>query len=207
MRLVLASLNAHKLTEIRALLAGLPLDVVGLDAFPAVPEPPETGATFEDNALQKAVFVAEATGLPALADDSGLAVDALGGAPGVHSKRFSPEGTAAANNALLLARLAPHTDRRARFVCMLALAGPAGRATVRGECPGTIGQGLVGDGGFGYDPLFWPDEAPGRSMAQLSLAEKNAISHRGRAFAQLGALLSGAGLGRVSGLAGHRAPG
>jgi len=124
MRLVLASLNAHKLTEIRALLAGLPLDVVGLDAFPAVPEPPETGATFEDNALQKAVFVAEATGLPALADDSGLAVDALGGAPGVHSKRFSPEGTAAANNALLLARLAPHTDRRARFVCVLALAGP-----------------------------------------------------------------------------------
>lgn len=207
MRIVLASLNAHKLTEIRALVAGLPFDLVGLDAFPAVPEPPETGATFEENALQKARFVAAATGLPALADDSGLAVDALGGAPGVHSKRFSPEATAATNNALLLARLAPHADRRARFVCVLALAGPDGEATVRGECPGTIGHSIVGDGGFGYDPLFWPAEAPGRSMAQLSLAEKNEISHRGRAFAQLGALLAAAGLGAPGGLADGAAPG
>ncbi len=187
---MLASNNAHKVAEVGAILAPLGITVRPLADFPEIPEPPETGDTFEDNALQKARFVFARTGLPTVADDSGLAVDALGGAPGVRSKRFSPEARADTNNALLLEKLAGVEGRRARFVCALALVTDAGEAVVRGEVEGDIGHALTGEGGFGYDPLFWPLEAPGRSMAQLSPDEKNAISHRGRAFRQLPGLLS-----------------
>lgn len=194
MRIVLATTNAHKLDEIRAILAGSDLHLVGLDTWPDLPEPPETGDTFEDNALQKARFVAEATGLPALADDSGLEVESLGGAPGVRSKRYTPEATASSNNARLIQALAGVEDRRARFCCALALvAGPAS-AVATGRCEGTIAHQPRGQGGFGYDPLFLPLETPGRSMAELSPEEKNRISHRGRALEHLPRLLRELGL-------------
>lgn len=199
MRLILATRNAHKLREIALCLAGTGIAVEGLDGVPGLPEElPETGETFEDNALQKARFVFEATGLAALADDSGIEIRALGWAPGVHSKRWTPEATDEANNARLLRELEGKDDRAARYRCALALVapGPDGpvEGVVVGACPGTIGIDPLGSGGFGYDPLFWPDEAPGRTMAQLTMAEKNAISHRGRAIALLPGLARRLGL-------------
>lgn len=188
--LVLASNNAHKLDEVREILGPLGVEVRPLREFPEIPDPPETGDTFEANALQKARFVFERTGLPCVADDSGLEVDALGGRPGVYSKRYSPEATAPANNALLLSELDGVEDRAARFVCAMALVTAAGERVLRGACEGRIGHAPRGARGFGYDPLFWPDDAPGRCMAELAPAEKNAISHRGRAFARLPELLS-----------------
>ena len=190
--LVFATRNAHKLEEVRALLAAsaFPVRLVDLDAARVEGDPPETGDTFVANALQKAQWVFDRTGLPCLADDSGLEVDALGGAPGVHSKRFSPEATAEANNTLLLTRLGAATDRRARFRCVLALVAAGGaQGTVDGACEGAIGLAPRGAQGFGYDPLFLPDAHPGRTLAELSMAEKNAISHRGMAFQRLPELL------------------
>ena len=187
--LVLASNNAHKLEEIGRILGPLGITVQPLREFPEIPDPPEEQDTFEGNALQKARFVAERTGLTVVADDSGLEVDALGGAPGVHSKRYTPEAIARTNNARLLRELDGVTDRRARFVCAIALVDGDRERVTRGTVEGVIGTALQGEGGFGYDPLFWPDEAPGRSMAELSGEEKDAISHRGRAFRQLPALL------------------
>ena len=191
MHLLLATRNDHKLTEIRAVFAASNLDVLldDLRAFPELPELPETGDTFVANALQKARFVYEHTGIAALADDSGLEVDALGGAPGVYSKRFSPESTDAANNRLLLERLAGVTERTARFRCVLALVGPDRERTAEGRCEGTIAMAPSGAGGFGYDPLFLPLDAPGRAMAELTMDEKNAISHRGRALVHLPLML------------------
>src|SRR5262249_5035295 len=151
-------------------------------------DPPETGSTFAANALQKARYVFErlrSEEIAAVADDSGIEVDALGGAPGVHSKRFSPEQTDVANNALLLQELADRTDRAARFRCAVAVVTSRGEAHADGTCEGSIGLLPRGAGGFGYDPLFLPDEAPGRTMAELAPAEKDAISHRGRAFRHL----------------------
>jgi XTP/dITP diphosphohydrolase len=188
-RLVFATRNAHKVEEVAAILAGTGIDVVPLDATDLEGDPPETGDTFEANALEKARWVHARTGLPTVADDSGLEVDALGGAPGVRSKRFSPEATSEANNRLLLERLGATADRRARFRCVIAVVGPDGERTADGRCEGAIGTSPRGSQGFGYDPLFLPDEAPGRTLAELSMDEKNAISHRGRAFRQLRALL------------------
>lgn len=196
MKLLIATANAHKLIEIRQMLAAaghVAVEVLGLDAFPELPEIPEDEDTFEGNALAKARFAAARTGLLTLADDSGLEVDALGGAPGVRSKRFSPEATAASNNRLLLTRLDGATDRRARFVCALAAVHGGAEAVLRGTCEGAILTAPRGDGGFGYDPLFAPDATPGRAMAELSAAEKNAISHRGNALAQLDGLLAQVG--------------
>jgi XTP/dITP diphosphohydrolase len=206
LRLVLASNNPHKAEELNALLDGLrvagpdgaprAVQIVPLGAVAPMPEPPEDQETFVGNALQKATFVAERAGLPAIADDSGLEVDALGGAPGVRSKRFSAEATTAANNALLLQRLDGVAARGARFVCAIAVVGPLGpggawvEGAVEGACPGQIGLAPRGAQGFGYDPLFWPDEAPGRSMAELAPAEKNQLSHRGRAVERLPGLLA-----------------
>ena len=187
--LVFATRNTHKVDEVRRILAGLDVDVRSLDDLGLDLDPPETGDTFEHNALQKARFVFEHTGHATVADDSGLEVDGLGGRPGVHSKRFSPEATAEANNALLLASLGPDADRTARFRCVIAVVDAQGERTASGACEGRIGETLSGEGGFGYDPLFLPSEAPGRSMAELSMDEKNAISHRGRAFRQLPSLL------------------
>ena len=195
--LVLATRNAHKISEISAMLVDHNIVVLGLDSAPDMPDDlPEDGDNFVDNALQKARFVAAAAGLPALADDSGLEVEALGWGPGVYSKRYSVAGTDEANNQKLLAELGERPSRRARYRCVLALALPDGKeASVDGLCEGHIGYEHLGEGGFGYDPLFWPDDAPGRTMAELTQAQKNAISHRGRALRRLGELLDATGLG------------
>lgn len=184
MPLLIATRNAHKLAEIRAMLPGI--DLVGTEDWPGVPDPEETGETFEANARIKAEAWCAATGLPALADDSGLKVDALGGAPGIHSARYAGgHGDTAANNAKLLRELTdvPAARRTARFVCALALALP-GRPTrtLRGVCRGRIAETPSGAGGFGYDPLFIP-EGHDRSFADLPAEVKAGISHRARAFA------------------------
>jgi XTP/dITP diphosphohydrolase len=187
---VLASNNPHKVEEVSRMLSGLGVRVRPLEEFPHVTEPPETCDTFEGNALQKARFVFQHTGLPTLADDSGLEVDALGGAPGVHSKRFTPEATATANNEKLLQVLSGEENRKARFVCALALVTKRGEQCKRGTVEGTIGLEPRGSQGFGYDPLFLPDEAPGRTMAELGPEEKDALSHRGNALRLLPGMIA-----------------
>ncbi len=194
--LLIATRNAHKLAEIREMLPGL--DLRGTGAWPNVPDPEETGDTFEANARIKAEAWCAATGFPALADDSGLEVDALDGAPGIYSARYAgAHGDTAANNAKLLRALAevPEGRRTARFVCALALALP-GRPTrtLRGVCEGRIAEAPSGAGGFGYDPLFVP-EGHDRSFADLPAAVKATLSHRARAFAQARAAWFGAEAG------------
>ena len=191
-QVLLASRNLHKLEEIRRMRP----DIHWLPMPAELVDPPETGDTFVENALQKATFVYQATGLPCLADDSGLEVDFLGGRPGVHSKRYSDEGTDAANNAKLLAALAGQSQRSARYRCVLALVAPGGQATVAGSCEGEIGEGGRGSGGFGYDPLFFATATPGKTVAELSATEKDRISHRGAAMARLDELLVAVGLGK-----------
>lgn len=185
---VLATRNAGKIKELNALLAPLGVRVLGLDEFPDIGEIPETGETFCDNARIKARTVCQATGLVSLADDSGLCVDALSGAPGVHSARFSGEqATDAANNAKLLAALAhvPERDRTCRFVSVVVAASPDGRElTAEGTWEGRVLATPAGEGGFGYDPLFF-DPTVGKSAAELTPGEKNARSHRGKALARL----------------------
>lgn len=195
-RLVLATRNEHKVRELTDILAGvlarIDRELVGVSAFPDVAEVVESGVTFAENALLKARAVAAATGLPALADDSGLAVDVLGGSPGVFSARWSGTGGTGAerdraNNALLLAQLTdvPEQHRGAGFVCAAALVLPDGTEVVReGTVRGRLGREPAGEEGFGYDPLLRLPE--GRTLAQLSPAEKHRISHRGEAFRALG---------------------
>ncbi|GAB2677966.1 non-canonical purine NTP pyrophosphatase [Nocardia goodfellowii] len=190
-RVLVASRNAKKLKELRRILdeAGIAgIEIVGLDDVPPYPEAPETAPDFEGNALAKARDGAAATGLPCVADDSGIEVDALNGMPGVLSARWSGRhGDDAANNALLLAQLTDVPDERrgGRFVSTCALVVPGGEElVVRGEWPGIIGREPKGENGFGYDPLFFPDGGE-LSAAQLSPAEKDAASHRGRALRQL----------------------
>ena len=188
-RIILASHNAKKLAELqRILVAAVPdleTEQVISSAGIALPDVVEDEVSFEGNALLKARSAASATGLLAVADDSGLAVDVLGGAPGIFSARWSGRhGDDEANNDLLLAQLGdvPDEHRGARFVCAAALVGPDGTEHVeRGEMPGTLLRERRGEGGFGYDPLFLP-EAETRSAAELTPAQKDAISHRGRAF-------------------------
>ncbi len=194
-RVVVATGNAHKIEEIRAILAdaGVDLELVPMTDL-GVPVPVEDGDTFEANALLKARACVAATGSPALADDSGLEVAALDGAPGVLSARYAGEPTDdAANNAKLLAALTdvPAEARTARFVCAAALVTPDGVEVVhRGTMEGRL-VAPAGDGGFGYDPLFLADATPdGRTNAQLTPAEKDAISHRGAAFGALAADLA-----------------
>lgn len=187
----MASRNRKKLAELQRVLDGAGLSgvtLVSLDDVPPFDEAPETGATFEDNALAKARDAFAATGLPSVADDSGLEVGALSGMPGVLSARWSGRhGDDAANTALLLAQLrdVPDERRGAAFVSACALVSGADEVVVRGEWPGTIAREPRGDGGFGYDPVFLPADADGRTAAQLSPAEKDAVSHRGRALALL----------------------
>jgi len=189
-RLLVASRNRKKLAELRrvldsAALTGLTL--VSLDDVPPFDEAPETGATFEDNALAKARDGFAATGLPTVADDSGLEVAALNGMPGVLSARWSGvHGDDAGNTALLLAQLhdVPDERRAAAFVSACALVSELGEVVVRGEWPGAIAREPRGDAGFGYDPAFIPDGS-NCTAAQLSPAEKDAASHRGRALALL----------------------
>jgi XTP/dITP diphosphohydrolase len=194
-RLVLATHNAGKLRELRELLRGqvpgLDVDTQVIDAAAAgAPDVVESGVSFEENALLKAEQTAQATGLIAVADDSGLAVDILGGAPGIFSARWAGRhGDDAANLELLLAQLSdiPAGRRGAAFVCAAALAvpgDPAGRRTERGELRGSLLTAPRGTGGFGYDPILVP-EGLDRSCAELAPDEKNAISHRGIAFRAL----------------------
>ncbi|HML78183.1 XTP/dITP diphosphatase [Geobacter sulfurreducens] len=187
-RLVVATRNKGKLREIAAILDGLPFTLLSLDDFPGFPEVEEDGETFEENALKKASAAANVTGLPALADDSGLVVDALGGRPGVYSARYSGETASdEANNAKLLRELASvsYEERTAAFRCAIALCSPEGkRYTFSGELQGVILDSPRGTEGFGYDPLFFVSEK-GATMAELPLEVKNVISHRGRALALL----------------------
>lgn len=183
-RLVCATANPHKVAEIAALLDG----VVDLLPRPAtVGEVVEDAGSLEGNARLKARAVCAATGLPALADDTGLFVAALDGAPGVETAYFAgPTATDAANRAELLRRLAGATDRRATFVTVAMVVHPDGsEVVVRGECEGSIALSERGEGGFGYDPLFIPAEADGRTFAELGESVKNRLSHRGRALAAL----------------------
>ncbi|MFI2611397.1 RdgB/HAM1 family non-canonical purine NTP pyrophosphatase [Kitasatospora sp. NPDC018619] len=189
-RLILATRNQHKVTELRAILAdaGLDVELIGADAYPEIPDVPETGVTFAENALLKAHALARATGLPAVADDSGLCVDVLNGAPGIFSARWSGRhGDDRANLDLLLAQLSdiaePH--RGAHFFCAAALALPDGtERVVEGRLLGTLRTAPAGDGGFGYDPVLQP-LGETRTCAELTAEEKNAISHRGKAFRAL----------------------
>ncbi|OEU97615.1 MULTISPECIES: RdgB/HAM1 family non-canonical purine NTP pyrophosphatase [Streptomyces] len=189
-RLILATRNAHKVVELKAILAdaGLEPDLVGADAFPEVPDVKETGVTFAENALLKAHALARATGLPAVADDSGLCVDVLGGAPGIFSARWAGRhGDDGANLDLLLAQLADidTAHRAAHFECAAALALPDGtERVVSGRLRGTLRHAPAGAGGFGYDPILQP-EGESRTCAELEPEEKNAISHRGEAFRAL----------------------
>jgi XTP/dITP diphosphohydrolase len=197
-RVVLASGNAGKLRELAALLAPLGLELLSQEALGVAPVP-ETGATFRDNALLKARHAAQATGLAALADDSGLEVDALGGRPGVYSARYARAGASDAENlARLLEELAavPPPLRAARYRCVIVwLRGPEDAAPLlaEGTWEGHIARAPRGAGGFGYDPVFVPAGGE-RTAAELPAAEKNAVSHRGRAARALLAELRAAGL-------------
>lgn len=186
----MATGNAHKVEEIRSILGGMAIPILSLAEFPQITmeEIEETGESYEANALLKAKAVARFTGLPALADDSGLEIEALGGEPGLHSARFMGKGTPQEEkNAAILARLAgvPEERRTARFVCGAALVRPdGGSVIVRGSCEGRIAEGAAGGGGFGYDPIFWLPEHQ-CTMAALPVGVKNRISHRAKAFLAL----------------------
>lgn len=183
--LLLATRNPGKVREIRLRWADLPIEWKTLTDFPQAPEVEETGATFGENACQKALFYSAWSGLPTLGEDSGLEVDALQGAPGTRSHRFAGEGaTDAERNALVLRRLegVPWERRTARFRCALAFALPDGRCwVVEGKVEGLIAPAPRGSQGFGYDPIFYLPSL-GRHMAELSPEEKNALSHRGQAL-------------------------
>ncbi|MGW1213519.1 RdgB/HAM1 family non-canonical purine NTP pyrophosphatase [Streptomyces sp. NPDC002499] len=186
-RLILATRNAGKIVELRAILAAadLPHELVGADAYPEIPDVKETGVTFAENALLKAHALARATGLPAVADDSGLCVDVLNGAPGIFSARWSGHhGADEANLNLLLAQLSDIAaeHRGAHFACAAALALPDGtERVVEGQLRGVLRHTPAGKNGFGYDPILQP-EGDTRTCAELTAEEKNAISHRGKAF-------------------------
>jgi XTP/dITP diphosphohydrolase len=186
MKLVLATKNSGKVVEFRRILqelGAIDLEVVGLESFPEIGDIEETGKTFEENSLLKARTICKLTGLPALADDSGICVDALNGAPGLYSARYSGNGDAA-NNEKLLNELknVPEEERTAYFICVAAFVRPDGFEKVEeGRFYGKIMHEVVGSGGFGYDPLFQPDGL-NCSSAELSAEEKDAISHRGKAM-------------------------
>ncbi|TYB67179.1 RdgB/HAM1 family non-canonical purine NTP pyrophosphatase [Nonomuraea sp. PA05] len=186
MKIVLATRSEGKIAELRRILAGF--DIVGLEEFPSIGEIAETGVTFEENALLKAHAVAQGSGLPAVADDSGLCVDVLNGMPGVFSARWAGRhGADDANLDLLLAQVSDVPDDKltAHFACAAALALPSGEhRVVEGTLPGSLVRTRRGSGGFGYDPIFVP-EGETRTTAELTPEEKDAISHRGRAFRAL----------------------
>ncbi len=184
MTLVLATRNAGKVRELRELLAGVPLRIVSLEAFAGVPPIPEEALSLEENAAAKAWAACRFTGSVALGEDTGLEVDALGGAPGARAARYFGQGLTDADRiARLLEALAgiPDGQRAARFRCVAAIADPGGRKwTVTGECRGAIATAPRGTGGFGYDPVFLV-EGVGRTLAELDPSAKNAVSHRGQA--------------------------
>jgi XTP/dITP diphosphohydrolase len=167
-------------------LKNFPVELKNLDDFGSIPPVEEDGTTFDENAYKKAAFTAKVLGLPTLADDSGLEVDALGGLPGVHSARYAgPNASDTDNSAKLSSEMKGKTNRAATFVCVISIAVPAGMAlTYEGRCEGLIAEAPAGENGFGYDPLFYYPPLK-RTFAQLSVEEKNQVSHRGKAMAQL----------------------
>jgi XTP/dITP diphosphohydrolase len=185
--LVLATRNKGKIIELRKLLQDFDVNIKGLDEFSPVPEVEEDGNTFEENAYKKASFTAQTLGLPALADDSGLVVNALDGAPGVMSARYAGEyGSDEEKYNKLLKEMKGKTDRSAYFECAIVIAKPKGRSskTFTGRCDGEITFEPMGEDGFGYDPVFlYPSLS--KTFAQIPLDEKNKISHRGKAMAEL----------------------
>ena len=182
--IVLATSNKNKIREIRELLKDFPVQIKSVADFGPMPEPVEDGATFDDNAYKKAFHYAKVLGVPCLADDSGLVVDALDGRPGVYSARYAgPDATDRSNCDKLLAEMFGQTNRAAHFVCVLSLATPAGPAlTWEGRCDGEILGERRGESGFGYDPIFFSPEF-GKTFAEVTMAEKSSVSHRGRALA------------------------
>lgn len=181
--LVLATRNSGKSREIQSFLEGFPIEIRDLNDFGPIPDVVEDGATFEENAYKKALWTARFLGFPALADDSGLEVEALGGAPGVHSARYAgPNASDEENNAKLLSGLQGVENRKARFCCVLSLAVPSGPAlTYEAHCEGVILDQPRGANGFGYDPLFF--HAPsGKTFGEMTLEEKSRVSHRGKAL-------------------------
>jgi XTP/dITP diphosphohydrolase len=190
--LVLATLNPHKGRELLALLGAVPFQIKLLSEFPGAQLPEETGQTYAENALVKARTTARLTSALALGDDSGLEVDALGGAPGLHTARFGGPGLSDRGRwELLLARLrdVPPARRTARFRCVIALAGPRGEQVVEGIVEGVIAEAPRGNGGFGYDPVFFYPPL-GRTFGEISDEEKQRVSHRGKALAAARRLLS-----------------
>lgn len=184
--LVLATKNKGKVSEFKDLFRGFDFEVKSLNDFGPIPPVIEDGETFEDNAIKKAQLTAKLLGLPAIADDSGLTVKALGGEPGVFSARYAGEGaTDEANNIKLLRAMREIEQREAAFICILAIAVPRGPTLIyEGACEGLIAQEISGNQGFGYDPLFYYPPL-NKTFAQMSPAEKNSVSHRGRAMAEL----------------------
>jgi XTP/dITP diphosphohydrolase len=184
--LILATRNEGKTGEIRALLAEFPVDIKNLTDFGPTPAIEEDGETFEDNAVKKARFISKILGFPALADDSGLMVEALGNGPGVRSARYAgEEATDGDNNAKLLRELENTENRNAAFACVIAIAVPWGPALIyEGRCEGVIANEQIGTKGFGYDPVFYYPPLQ-KTFAQLSTEEKNQVSHRGQALRQL----------------------
>ena len=187
-RLLLATTNPDKIKEIRGILAGLPVELVGLNEVTPGDEPEETGSTFEENARLKARYYADASGLTAIAEDSGLAIDELGGAPGVESARFGGSDTTYPQKfALIYDRLRQHnvTTSTARFVCVVAISSSSGILfEARGTIEGSIAPSPAGSNGFGYDPIFFYPPL-GCTLAEVSREQKATVSHRGAAFAQV----------------------
>lgn len=184
--LIIATRNKGKIEEFKALFSGFPINIKSLNDFGPIPEPVEDGKTFEENAYKKAHFTARVLGFPALADDSGLVVDALGGQPGIFSARYAGEGAGdEANIRKLLKAMEAVTDRRAAFECVIAIAVPRGPALIyEGRCEGEVARVPSGKSGFGYDPIFYHQPLK-KTFAELSQEEKNRVSHRGKAMAQL----------------------
>ena len=186
MTIVLATRNQGKLKEFQEILKNFPVEIKSLQDFGPIPEVVEDGRTFDDNAYKKASFTAKVLGIPAIADDSGLVVEALDGAPGVYSARYAGENATDQDNIQkLLKELEGKTNRRAAFECVISIAVPSGPAlTYEGRCEGEIISEPRGEGGFGYDPVFYYPEF-GKTFAEADMAEKNSISHRGKALAEL----------------------
>ncbi len=184
--LVLASTNKGKTRELKERLQGYPVDIKNLSDFGTIPEVIEDGETFDDNAYKKASFTARVLGYPALADDSGLCVDALGGAPGVYSARYAGENATDQDNVdKLLEDMKNEENRKAAFECVISIAVPTGAAlTYEGRCEGVLTREPAGDNGFGYDPLFFFPEL-NKTFAQLSMEEKAKVSHRGKALQEI----------------------
>jgi XTP/dITP diphosphohydrolase len=190
-QIVLATRNQDKIIEIRDALAGLPIHILNLDSFPDAPEVIEDGDTLEANAVKKALAIHQHTNLPAVADDTGLMVEALDGAPGVFSSRFAGPGATYADNVQKLLRLmqgVPPSQRTAEFRTVIALAAPGKTHLVEGRCRGEITLAPRGSNGFGYDPVFFVPEL-NKTFAELTLAEKNRVSHRGKALGNFKVLL------------------